>query len=294
MALARTVVVCPPTWIASNPETAATNAYQQPGTEADRALAQEQFAGFVSMLRGAGVEVLELPPVGDCPDAVFPNNWFSTHFDGTLALYPLMAESRRRERQPEALRALLGGFEIIDEASFASFEEMGWFLEGTGSLVFDPETKDVYAAISGRTCEEALDMIAAMLHVDPFPIYTCDAGMEVYHTNVVMAVGTDFSVVCLEAVSNRSALAEKLRLNGKEIIEITREQMRQFCGNVLEVEAGVVMSTRAYDAFTAAQRAILSRNRPLLHSDISAIEKLGGGSARCMLAEIFLPRKRTG
>jgi hypothetical protein len=293
MALARTVVVCPPTWIASNPETAATNAYQQPGTEADRALAQEQFAGFVSMLRGAGVEVLELPPVDDCPDAVFPNNWFSTHADGSVLLYPMLAESRRRERQPEALRSLLREFEIGSEVSFTQSEEVGWFLEGTGSMVFDPTGPAVYAAISPRTHEEVLDFVCAVLHVEPFLIYTCDAGMEIYHTNVVMAVGSDFAVVCQDAVSNRTALAEKLRSTGKEIIDITREQMRAFCGNVLELEAGVVMSSRAYDAFTPEQRAVLAESRSILHSDISAIEKLGGGSTRCMLAEIFLPRKKT-
>jgi hypothetical protein len=288
MPIAEAVVVCPPKWIQSNPDTASTNAYQSAGTDKDRDLASRQYAEFVRELRGAGIDVLELEPPEDAPDAVFPNNWFSTHADGTLAFYPMLAESRRRERQPEALRRLLASFNIVRELDYTGYEP-DRFLEGTGSIVFDPVGRTAYAALSPRTDVEVLDRVCEDLGCNPFVFEASDAEMPVYHTNVVMGVGRDFAVVCLEAVTDPTPLQAHLEVAGKDVVEINREQMRSFCGNVIELAGLVLMSDQAFRAFEPEQLEVLSRDRRIIHPDISAIEKMGGGSARCMVAEVLLP-----
>lgn len=290
---ASAVIVCPPTWIASNPETAQTNAYQHEGTEADRNLATRQFFDFTKTLREAHIEVLELNPPLEAPDAVFPNNWFSTHHDGTLALYPMLAESRRRERNLGGLSQLLekGGFAVEQLRDFTEFEKYGRNLEGTGSIVFDHTHRIAYACTSPRTHPEVLAIACASLDYQPVAFEAADAEMPIYHTNVAMAVGSDFAVVCLEAVAEPKELLTNLHVTGKTIIDITRAQMRSFCGNVIELAGPIVlMSTQAHEAFLPTQRAVLERNRSIIHADISAIERMGGGSARCMVAEIFLPK----
>lgn len=290
MPLADTVVVCAPDWIASNPETAATNAYQQTGSEGDREVAKTQYRDFVAALRLAGIEVLELDPPKHAPDAVFPNNWFSTHPDGTLTLYPMLAESRRLERQPEKLKRLLSDFLIVRELDFTGREPEA-IVEGTGSLVFDPTGHTAYAAISPRTDRDLTEEICRGLGYEAYFFESADRDLPVYHTNVVMGVGRDFAVVCLDAVEDQTPLRAHLEVAGKTVIEITREQMGEFCGNVIELAGVVLMSDRAFHAFEPAQLEVLSRDRQIVHPDISAIEKMGGGSARCMVAEVFLPRK---
>jgi hypothetical protein len=290
--LASVVVVCPPTWIDSNSETASTNAYQHAGSEADRLLAQEQFRVFVCALREAGIDVLELDPPSNAPDAVFPHTGFSTQPDGTLVLYPMLAESRRQERDPAGLRQVLlsSGYRVEREVDFTALEIEGEFLEGTGSLVMDHANRHAYAALSPRTTPRALRVVCAGLGYAATEFRAEDQGMAVYHTNVVMAVGSDFAVVCREAIADPRPLDESLGSTGKKVIDISREQMRAFCGNILELAGPVVlMSSQAYAAFDPAQLAILEEGRRIVHADISAIEQLGGGSARCMVAEVFLP-----
>lgn len=285
------VVVCPPTWIQSNPETAATNAYQQTGDDELIALAQRQFEEFLRQLMDAGIEVRQLAPPPGCPDAVFPNNWFATMPDGHLVFFPMMAPSRRAERQIEPLLDLLGGQDRWQVVHFEREEELGNYLEGTGSLVFDHQNRIGYAALSPRTTEKGVESASRVLDFEPLIFHASDAEVPVYHTNVVMSVGSDFAVICLEAIEERLALKAKLESTGKTVIDISREQMREFCGNIIELAGPVIlMSDRAYSAFRPDQLEALAQGRKVIHPDISAIESMGGGSARCMVAEVFLPK----
>jgi len=290
--LAPAVVVCPPDWIASNPETAETNAYQQEGSAEDRALAVTQFRRFVDELETAGIQVIQLSPPPGTPDAVFPNNWFSTHGNGDLAIYPMRAVSRRQERDVAGLqRALVtAGFSPAQTLDFTDLEDENEFVEGTGSLIFDHTNRLAYACLSPRTTEFAVGTVCQALDYLPVLFRATDLDMEVYHTNVVMALGSDFAVICLEAVEDPRALIKSLEDTGKQVVEITREQMRAFCGNVIELAGPVIlMSDCAYQRFRPDQLAVLNKGRQIIHPDISAIEKLGGGSARCMVAEVLLP-----
>lgn len=291
--LAKAVLVRPPEWIVSNPETAATNAYQVVGDEQDRAIAQRQFRAFCTELGAVGIDVVEMPAGAGCPDAVFPNNWFSTHEDGKVAIYPMMAESRRRERDLPLLTQKLSGagFEVSEILDFTDFERAGHFLEGTGSLVIDHWSRIAYACLSARTHREAVITVCDRMKWRPVIFEARDSEMPVYHTNVVMGVASDFAVVCAEAITAHDAVMSALQASGRSIVEISRQQMRSFCGNIIELAGPtVLMSNQAREAFHPDQLAVLGRNRKIISPDISAIERLGGGSARCMVAEIFLPR----
>lgn len=305
--LTDTVVMVSPDQFGFNPETAETNVFQnQPQQEAaalrDAALAE--FNGMVAALHARGVQVLVLPSRADAvtPDAVFPNNWFSLHADGTLALYPMLTPNRRAERQPQALTSLLtaAGITAAETRDFSGSEATGDILEGTGSLVLDRANKVAYAMASPRTTRAAFEAWCNAMGYEGvfFHAYDKDS-LPIYHTNVMLSIGDGFAVCCMEAVKDeaeRTLLEGKLTANGRQLIAVSLQQVYAFTANILHVkntegERLIVMSQSAYDAFTEQQRTQLSHYGELLPVQIDTIESVGGGSARCMLAEVFPPSK---
>ena len=295
-----------PVRFAFNEETAANNAFQQRSEteEAAQATAREaieEFDAFVRLLceNGITVEVVQDTPEPFTPDSIFPNNCFSVHGD-TLVLYPMFAPNRRLERKKLInFRFTDFRFSISNHSKLkdlTSFEESGRFLEGTGSLVLDREHRVAYACLSPRTDEEVLKEWASAMDYSYLTFHSQDKqGMPVYHTNVMMHVGSRQAVVCLESIPNpseREALKAMLEQYGKEVVPITLAQMNQFAGNMLELhnergEQLLVMSQTARRSLTSTQIATLSKHTRILSPDIHAIEAAGGGSARCMMAEIF-------
>lgn len=297
------LMVCPVRF-GFNEETAANNVFQQKPQTRYRAYisqkeAREEFEGFVELLRDNGVDVDVVqdtlrPPT---PDSIFPNNCFSTHVDGdsrTLVIYPMFAHNRRLERTKLLEHLAPDSFsQVID---LTGYEENGMFLEGTGSLVLDRVHHVAYACVSPRTHPELVERWARLLHYDYLLFDSVDEnGTPVYHTNVVMHVGTDQAVVCLDTIrdaAQRKRLTEQLHKDGKEIVEISIDQMHHFAGNMLEIrnrqgEPLLVMSATALSALTPHQRTTLERHTRIIAPDIHVIENIGGGSARCMMAELF-------
>jgi hypothetical protein len=295
-----------PVRFAFNEETAANNAFQQRSEteEAAQAIAREaieEFDAFVRLLRenGITVEVVQDTPEPFTPDSIFPNNCFSVHGD-TLVLYPMFAPNRRLERKKLInFRFTDFRFSISNHSKLKDlthYEESGRFLEGTGSLVLDREHRVAYACLSPRTDEEVLKEWASAMGYSYLTFHSQDGqDMPVYHTNVMMHVGSRQAVVCLESIPNpseREALKAMLEQYGKEVVPITLAQMNQFAGNMLELhnnrgEQLLVISQTARRSLTTTQIATLSKHTRILSPDIHAIEAAGGGSARCMMAEIF-------
>lgn len=303
--LTDTVVMVSPDQFGYNPETAETNVFQnkpQQAAEALRDAALAEFNGMVAALRARGVHVLVLPSPADAvtPDAVFPNNWFSHHADGTLALYPMLTPNRRAERQPQALVSLLASANIPagETLDLSAQEANGQILEGTGSLVLDRAHNVAFAMASPRTTKKAFDAWCSHMGYEGvfFHAYDQDS-LPIYHTNVMLSIGEGFAVCCMEAVKDeteRSLLESKLTAYGRELIAVTLPQVYAFTANILHVKNAVgerliVMSQSAYDAFTDLQKQQLARYGELLPVKINVIEQTGGGSARCMLAEVFSP-----
>ncbi len=306
----RTLVMIRPANFRMNEQTAVNNFYQQtlpktlPASLAKKA--QVEFNNLVAVLENAGVSVvvLDAEQEVDAPDAVFPNNWVSFHENGNVGLYPLFAENRRQERR-EAILLLLeeNGFSIENVIDYTAAETEGYFLEGTGSLVLDRVHRLAYCALSPRSDEELCIEFCEDFEFTPVLFNACQtvAGKReaIYHTNVMLCIATHFAVVCMDAIDDkkeRKQLRTHLKSSGKEIIEITEKQVTQFAGNMLEVKGTnnspfLVMSTRAYTALRPDQLQKLKKYVTVLHSDLSTIETCGGGSARCMLAEVFLPKK---
>lgn len=282
----------------SNPETLADNAFQRPpGDESPQGVeiaAREEFARLRAALESRGVEVEWRAARGnrEAPDAVFPNNWFSTHAAGRLVLYPMRSPTRRLERREELIAELRARYPVL--VDLTGYEADGRFLEGTGSLVIDERAGIVYASESPRTDRRLVEVWAEQLALEPIIFRAIDAAdRPIYHTNVVMSVGTAWAVVCSPAVDplDRPELLATLAESGHDTIDISLEQMEAFCGNVLELENDraeklIVMSDRAFHAFTDDQRAALKAHAELVHADLTTIETHGGGSARCMLAEL--------
>ena len=266
-----------PTSFAFNPETAVTNGFSAPGNP-ERA--GEEFIALVAALGRNGIDVQVWEGPSDAPDAVFPNNWISSHEDGRVIVYPMESESRRRERQ---------NFEgsCID---LTGWEAEGKFLEGTGSLVLDRANKTAYASLSPRTHPDAVRDWCAGMGYWPIVFEALDrAGAPIYHTNVVLSVGSDWAVFCTRACPSPNPVLAELKIAGKEVIEIDFDQLEAFCGNVIELDGVIVVSKRAWAAFSDEQRAILSMGRAPVVVDIGTIESIGGGSVRCMIAEWFSP-----
>lgn len=289
-----------PVGFGANPETAGDNAFQSEVPAAEAAdvetRARAEFRAMVDALESRGIEVVTFVPFGNHrpPDSVFPNNWFSTHPDGTWVLYPMMAPSRRRERHSEIVAWLASMYG--DPVDLTEEEARGRYLEGTGSLVIDEPARVVYASRSSRTDEELVASWAERFGYRAVVFDSVDRdGRPIYHTNVVLTLGTGYAIVCAEAIepaeSRREVLAE-LAGSGRVVVEIGFDQLHAFCGNALELakpEGGplLVMSGRAWRAMTAEQQATLERFAEVLSADIDTIETHGGGSARCMLAELY-------
>jgi len=285
-----------------NEETAESNAFQNRDAKHDDAnrKAQQEFDGMVNALCGDGVDVtvIDDTPEPYTPDSIFPNNWVSFHADGEVYLYPMQAENRRLERREDIIAKLEDRFSVKHVIDLSRFEQENKFLEGTGSMVPDRENKIAYACISPRTDRDVLDLFCEHAGYRPVTFDAVDEkGQAIYHTNVLMCVGTGFAVICLDSIPNpdeKLVVKESLSLTKKEIIDISFGQMNHFAGNMLEVKnsAGdtlIVMSQSAFDALLDEQKQILKKYGKLVHADIGTIETLGGGSARCMMAEVHLP-----
>lgn len=303
---ARAVLMIRPAAFGWNPETAGSNRFQQQGagpSEAASAAAVAEFDAVAAALQAAGVEVhaIDEPATSACPDAVFPNNWVSLHHDGTLVLYPMLAPSRRRERRMQILVELekRGGFEVARLVDLTHYELAGRFLEGTGSVVFDHEAKVAYACLSPRTDRSVLEELCDELEYEPFTFDATGAdGVAVYHTNVLLSIGRRNVIVCAESVpaTQREALLASLGAGGRRVLEVSRGQMAGFACNSLELEASdgaavLAVSARAHDSLgPRALDALRESVQRIVSVPVPTIEQRGGGSVRCMLAEVFLPR----
>ena len=287
---ARSVFMVRPLGFAPDKETASDNAFQtaegfEPSV-VDRA--QLEFDSVVGALQEAGVQVVAVDGHPDHPDDVFPNNWFSTFADGTLVVYPMKAVSRRSEQRPDIIDWLLSRYpQLVD---LSGWQDRGMFLEGTGSMVLDHENRLAFAGRSERTNETLFQNWCADFEFDGVMFDTSGpGGKPIYHTNVMLSIGKSFVIVCTECIDNPAHVVSALLSSGREIIEITRSQMMNYCANVLELSGHddvVVMSSTAHAAYSAEQVSrISSFARPLV-VDIPTIERFGGGGARCMLAEL--------
>ncbi|SDA85285.1 hypothetical protein SAMN03080617_02776 [Algoriphagus alkaliphilus] len=308
MQTSSTILMVRPANFGFNPETAENNFYQKQDSRSQeeiRQLARAEFDGFVALLRDQGVRVVVIEDT-DSPvktDSVFPNNWFSTHPDGKLILYPMFSPNRRLERRKEIIERLMHlGFKVNEIIDLSFFEDSGQYMEGTGSMVMDHQAKVIYACYSQRTHPFPLDYVAKILG---YSVVGFEASQEIdgvssqiYHTNVMMHVGTDLAVVCLDSIpkaSERRMVQESLTKSGKKLIPITAKQKFNFAGNMLEVsndggEKFTVMSQAALDALNVGQIQQIEKYTTIISPAIPTIEKLGGGSVRCMMAEIFLPK----
>lgn len=304
----------------ANPLTAASNAFQINSTapsadntvtlddeERNRAevlaAAQAEFDQLVQKLRDAGVRVCQVDdtPEPEKPDSVFPNNWITTHADGSVVLYPMLARNRRIERRPDLISQLGDefGYSVESIIDFSPYELQNRILEGTGSMILDRVNQIVYACRSPRTHPEVLDEFCYRFDYRPVVFDSVDrGGVAIYHTNVMMALGTKFAVVCAASLrddSDRAELLSSLADTGHDIIDIDYTQLENFAGNMLELQGKdgllVVMSQRAYDSLREDQREALSKHAQIISSPINTLEDHGGGSVRCMLAEIYLPQK---
>ena len=296
-----------------NAQTANNNYFQHSDLDASKSEitsnALLEFDGMVEMLSRHGINVMvyDNKETLTTPDAVFPNNWISTHSNGTVVLYPMFAPNRRKERNPAVIELLTNThhFKANKIEDFSDFEAQNKFLEGTGSMLLDRIHKIVYASLSERTSQEPLEKFCNKMKYElvTFQSYHINSGehLLIYHTNVMMCLAKDYAVVCLEAISNdneREVVASSLKKSGKVIVELTMNQIGEFAGNMLEVigannRSYLVMSSSAFESLTEKQKAELSKFSTLLHSPLHTIEKYGGGSARCMLAEVFLPNENT-
>ena len=267
--------------------------------------AQQEFDQFVKVLREHGVRVIVVDDNDDqdTPDSIFPNNWVSFHDSGTVCVYPMFAENRRKERREDIFDTLeQEGFAINNIMDYTSAEEEGIFLEGTGSILKDRVNQKAYCALSERAHEELF--IEFCEDFDCFPVIfhanqTVDGErLPIYHTNVMMAMAENFVVICLDTIDDkkeRKNVVEHIKKDGKEVLDITEEQMYHFAGNMLQVigandQRYMVMSSAAYNSLRPDQIAAIEKHCNIIHSPLDTIEASGGGSARCMMAEVFLPK----
>jgi hypothetical protein len=292
-----------------NEQTAVNNYYQKVidglSTENVNAKAQVEFDAFVQKLRLVGVDVTVVDDTltPNTPDSIFPNNWISFHENGDVVLYPMFAENRRAERREDVLDLLEAkGFLVNDIMDYTAAEDDNIFLEGTGSLLLDRQNGKAYCALSPRADEELLIEFCEDFEYTPviFEAFQTVAGDRklIYHTNVMMCIGATFAVICADCIDDkkeRKMVLDSLRSDEKDIILISEDQVNNFAGNMLEVKGAdgkryLVMSTAAYKALTKKQIAQIEQHVTILHSSLDTIEACGGGSARCMMAEVFLPK----
>jgi hypothetical protein len=302
-----TVLMIEPIAFGYNAETAENNYFQVEQKDSDvQSKALEEFNNFVDKLRNKGINVITIKDTLDphTPDSIFPNNWVSFHKDGKVVLYPMFASNRRVERREDIIETIKNqGFDVaeIDDWSFSEIH--GHFLEGTGSMIFDHDNKIAYGSVSLRLDEKLFREFCKKYGFEPIVFHSYQTvGSErlpIYHTNVMMCVADKFVVICLDCIDDeleRSKVIETIKNSGKEIIEISEDQMQQFAGNMLQVqnkdgEKFLVMSETAYRSLSSEQIANIEKYCEIIYSDLNTIEVNGGGSARCMLAEVFLPKK---
>ncbi|WP_242131661.1 citrulline utilization hydrolase CtlX [Aestuariivivens marinum] len=304
-----TILMIRPINYRMNEQTAINNYYQKvldkilPETVNVRA--QQEFDAFVEKLRQIGVNVIVVSDTNeyDTPDSIFPNNWVSFHKNGDVGLYPMFAENRRLERREDILLTLEEqGFIIKNIIDYTSAEEEGVFLEGTGSIVLDRVSRKAYCALSSRADEDLFIEFCEDFEFTPV-IFTAyqwvnNKRLPIYHTNVMMCIGESFAVICLNSIDDkkeRKNILKHLKEDGKDIIDISEEQVNHFAGNMLQVRGKndsryLIMSQAAYNALTNEQVQKLEKHTNLLSSSLDTIEACGGGSARCMMAEVFLPK----
>ncbi|MEP6749683.1 MAG: arginine deiminase-related protein [Bacteroidota bacterium] len=285
-----------------NVETAVNNAFQVAGNDAGaQEKAKQEFDAFVQVLRENGVDVTvaDDTPAPYTPDSIFPNNWISFHDDGNIVLYPMFAANRRLERKPDIIEIIAAKFVINKTTDLTNYEKEDAFLEGTGSMVLDRQNKIVYACISPRTDYFVLVDFCEKMRYTLEIFDAIDNGQAIYHTNVMMCVADKYVVICMESIAadhEKEAISETIKKSGKEIIEISYDQMNHFAGNMLQVnndegEKLLVMSSRAFESLTKDQIEKLSSYNKIIHSPLTTIETNGGGSARCMMAEVHLSLK---
>jgi hypothetical protein len=290
-----------------NQETAESNAFQnaefgKQNKDQSQQIALREFDEMVNQLRKSGVNVIVIDDTAEpyTPDSIFPNNWVSFHGNGSVITYPMQAENRRLERREDIIQQLSETFYINRRIDLSGFEAESKFLEGTGSMVLDRKYKIAYACLSPRTHEEVLKEFSIQMNYEIVSFNAIDgAGKQIYHTNVVMCIGDMLAVICLESIPDldeRLKVRNSLEQSGKRVVEISSEQMNQFAGNMLEVKSQkgqkmLVMSSSAYHSLSQKQITILNEYCTIHHFDLSMIEGNGGGSARCMMAEIHLPMK---
>ncbi len=296
-----TILMIRPVGFEFNEQTASTNAFQR--SESKRENIQEralkEFNQMVRLLRDHGVNVIIVDDTIEphTPDSIFPNNWFSTHEEGLVVIYPMHAVNRRYERRADILQTLSDQFVMFDIVDLTSAEMENKFLEGTGSMVLDREARICYACLSPRTNKELLEQFCNKLGYELMAFHAVDENNNpIYHTNVVMCVGEEFMVICMDCIPDKEEQHRIHQSTSKQIIPISYQQMNQFAGNMLEVTNNkqdhlLIMSTTAYQSLQPEQITQLEKFAHIIHSSISTIEEHGGGSARCMMAEIFLPVK---
>ncbi|MFL6547351.1 MAG: citrulline utilization hydrolase CtlX [Povalibacter sp.] len=302
------VLMIRPMRFAGNEQTAASNRFQQlssPGNDSAQTHALAEFEALADALTKAGVNVHVFDDSNEphTPDSIFPNNWVSFHADGTVVLYPMMAANRRLERRVDIIEALdlHGAFHVARTIDLTYRENEDKFLEGTGSLVLDRVNRMAYACLSPRTDMDVLGEFAQRLDYEIVAFEAFDAGgAPIYHTNVLMSVGDRFAAVCIDCIepSRREAVTGILRSGGRSLIELTMQQMQSFAGNMLQLrseqgEAVIAMSQAAREVLTASQVTALEHHGSIVAVPIPTIERFGGGSVRCMIAEVHLPRKHT-
>ncbi len=287
-----------------NNETAVNNAFQVAGAESDvQQQAIREFDHFVTVLRAEGIDVnvIDDTPEPHTPDSIFPNNWISMHEDGTVCLYPMFASNRRAERKLHILATLGKNFDITSRIDLSGFEDHQLYLEGTGSMVLDRTERIAYAGLSPRTDRRVLERFCSMMKYRPVVFTARDTqGLPIYHTNVMMSVAEKFVVLVEGSIQDereKHHLLQVISQSGKELIPITPDQMKEFAGNMLQVhndkqEKLLVMSSRAFASLTPDQIQKLSASSRIVHAPLDVIENNGGGSARCMMAEIHLPLKK--
>ncbi|MFD0933380.1 citrulline utilization hydrolase CtlX [Psychroflexus salinarum] len=302
-----TLVMIRPVNFRMNEETAVNNYFQKSTSDLQATVnikAQEEFDAFVKKLKGVGVNIIVIDDIAtqDTPDSIFPNNWVSFHENGDVALYPMFAKNRRKERREDIFEKIEAEGRLIRNfVDYTSAELENVFLEGTGSLILDRENRKAYCALSPRADEDLIIEFCEDFEYTPviFNAYQSHEGkrLPIYHTNVMMCVAEEFAVICLDTIDDKKELklvADSLVQDGKEIITISEEQMNNFAGNMLQVqgenEKFLVMSKTAHDSLTEKQIQSIEKHCKILSSDLSTIETHGGGSARCMLAEVFIPK----
>ena len=308
MQITNTILMIRPVSFRMNEQTAVNNYFMEDIDMKNQEInqkSQEEFDAFVSVLKNKGVNVIvvEDTKMPDTPDSIFPNNWISFHANGTVGVYPMFAENRRNERREDIFEILeQNGFKINDVVDYTSAEEEELFLEGTGSILIDRVNKKAYCALSERADEDLF--IEFCEDFDFFPvIFTANQSVDgkrlpIYHTNVMMALAENFVVICTDSIDDkkeRKNVLDHLKKDGKEVIIITEQQMHHFAGNMLQVLGSddkryMVMSTAAYDSLRPEQIIQIENHCGILHSSLHTIETCGGGSARCMMAEVFLPK----